>query len=325
MTTTLNATPRPVAEPREPHDDADLTGQYLAQVGETPLLTAAEEVALAKRIEAGVYAARLLAEADRGERAVSADHRRELAALAREGWCAKDHMIRANLRLVISVAKKYLRRGLPFLDLIQEGNLGLIRAVEKFDYQRGFKFSTYAVWWIRQAIERALADKTRTIRLPVHVVEDVHRLGRLERRLLAQLGREPTVAELAAEADLSPERVEELRRVARDAVSFDTPVGEDGETRVADLIEDREVLQAHDVVEYRALAAELRAVVGSLPPREALIITLRFGLHDGRQRTLQEVAERLGLTRERIRQLEKHALAQLKEPERREPLLSWAS
>ncbi|WP_092623711.1 sigma-70 family RNA polymerase sigma factor [Jiangella sp. DSM 45060] len=307
------------SEPREPDEDYDLVGQYLRQIGATPLLSAAEEVELARRIEAGVYAAELL------ETGAGAAAPAELEALVRDGERAKDHMIRANLRLVVSAARKYYRNtGLSFLDVVQEGNLGLIRAVEKFDYAKGFKFSTYAMWWIRQAIERGKAERARTIRLPVHVLESIAKLGRVERGLQAALGRQPTIAEAAAESGLTESRVAELRRIARDTVSLDTPVGDEGSASIGDLIEDTEILQAADVVEYHALAQELRALVDTLPPREALIITLRYGLHDGREHTLQEVGERVGLTKERVRQLEKQSIAELRDPQRRSPLLEWA-
>ncbi len=320
-TSTDNTTRR-----RARHDDEpDLVGQYLAQIGKTPLLSAPEEVELAKRIEAGVYAAELLRAADAGEQDITADRRNDLEAVARDGQAAKDHMIRANLRLVVSAARKHSRRGLPFLDVIQEGNLGLIRAVEKFDYAKGFKFSTYAMWWIRQAIERGMAEQARTVRLPVHVAETVSKLTRVDRQLQRTLGRDPTVDEVAEEAGLPVERVLELRRLTRDAVSLDTPIGDDGETSLGDLIEDTDVVQASDVAEFHALTDELRTLLATLPPREATIIRLRYGLHDGHQYTLQQIAERIGLTRERVRQLEKHALAELRDPERREPLLAWAS
>ena len=316
----------PPTRRRARHDDEpDLVGQYLAQIGSTPLLTADEEVALAKRIEAGLYATDLLRAADDGERRLTEARRRELAAVAEEGRAAKDHMIRANLRLVVSAARKHARRGLPFLDVVQEGNLGLIRAVEKFDYAKGFKFSTYAMWWIRQAIERGLSEQSRTVRLPAHVAETVSKINRIDRDLNRMLGREPTVAEVAEQAGLSVDRVVELRRVARDSVSLDTPVGDDGETTLGDLIEDSDVLQAADIAEQRALTASLNELVATLTPREATIIKLRFGLEDGQPHTLQEVADRVGLTRERVRQLEKKALAELRDPQRHEPVLAWAS
>jgi RNA polymerase primary sigma factor/RNA polymerase nonessential primary-like sigma factor len=312
------------SEERELDGEADLVRQYLNQIAATPLLTAQQEVELSKRIEAGLYAFEVLRQASAGERELAADERRRLQKIADDGQRAKDHMIRANLRLVVSVAKKHSHRGLPLLDVIQEGNLGLIRAVEKFDYAKGYKFSTYAMWWIRQAIDRGIAEQTRTVRLPVHVVEEVSRIGRINRRLQNQLGREVTPAEIAAAAGITEQRIAELRKIAKESLSLDTPVGEDGDTRVADLIEDTDVLGAPDVVEFRALAEQLRAVVDTLAPREAMIITLRYGLHNGKPYTLQEIAERLGLTRERIRQLEKEALRQLRNPERHDPLLAWA-
>ena len=308
------------SEPAERDGDADLVRQYLNQIAATPLLSAAQEVELAKRIEVGLYAAELLR---------TADHRPhrgcDLRQLVDEGRRAKDRMVRANLRLVVSVARKHSHRGLALLDVIQEGNLGLIRAVEKFDYTKGFKFSTYAVWWIRQSIDRGIAEQTRNVRLPTDVVEQIARLGRLDRRLQLEHGREPTVPELALAAGLTDRRVVELRRVAQDSLSLDLPVGPDGDLRVADLIEDTDVLAAHDVVEFHALAEQLRAVVDRLPPREAMIITWRYGLSDGNRRSLQEIADRLGLTKERIRQLEKAALTRLRSPDACDPLLGWAS
>ena len=312
-------------EPRQ-EEDYDLVGQYLHQIGSTPLLSADQEVELAKRIEAGVYAAELLRSADAGEISELPAERAELAAIAEDGRLAKDHMIRANLRLVVSATRKYYRNvGVSFLDVVQDGNLGLIRAVEKFDYRKGFKFSTYAMWWIRQSIERGRADQARTVRLPVHIIENLSKLGKVERKLQLQFGRDPSVEEVAAESGLAVDRVEHLREVSRDAVSLDTPIGDNGDTRIGDLIEDTTVLQAPDVVEFQALGAELRSLVDTLAPREAMIITLRYGLHDGREHTLQEVAEQVGLTKERVRQLEKESLQQLRQPERHEPLLAWAS
>lgn len=318
----MTTSQQPSARERE---DVDLVGQYLAQIGATPLLTAAQEVELAKRIEAGLYAAELLRQAD------STGHeppepRAELEALVRDGELAKDHMIRANLRLVVSVARRYYRHaGLSFLDVIQDGNLGLIRAVEKFDYTRGFKFSTYATWWIRQAIERGRADRSRTVRLPVHVIEKLNRVARIERSLAFELGRDPTVAEIAEEAEMSVEQIDYLHELTRSAISLETPVGDEGDTRIADLIEDADVLQPAAVAEQHELTDGLRALVASLPPREATIISLRYGLRDGRQHTLTEVAEKVGLTRERVRQLEKIALAKLRNPKRHEQLLDLAS
>jgi RNA polymerase sigma factor (sigma-70 family) len=317
------------AEPYEPYDEPDLLGQYLRQIGRTPLLSAAEEVELARRIEAGVYARHLLDRADAAEATeaerLSPERRADLEAVARDGEEAKDHMLRANLRLVVSAAKKYGHRGWPLLDVIQEGNLGLIRAVEKFDYARGFKFSTYAMWWIRQAIERGLADKSRTVRLPAHVLERLSAISRMERRLSTHLGRDPTDEELARATEQSVESLTELRRLAHDTVSLDMPIGEDGETRVGDLIADTETVPMTEILEYQALAEELRALVDQLPEREALILTLRYGLNDGRTRTYQEIGNVLGLTRERVRQLERQALGVLRHPERVQPLLTWAS
>jgi RNA polymerase primary sigma factor len=303
-------------------DDFDLVGQYLRQISSTPLLTAEDEVDLAKRIEAGIYATELL----RADDELSARRRSELEALARDGESAKDHMIRANLRLVVSAARKYHRRyGISFLDLIQDGNLGLIRAVEKFDYAKGFKFSTYAMWWIRQSIERGRADNGRAIRLPMHVVESLSKLRRAERDLQRDLGRDPSVDELTAETGFTADRIDQLREVSRTVVSLETPVSADGETQLGDLVEDVEAPQAPDMVEYQAMTDELRLLVASLPPRQAAIISMRFGLRDGNQHSLQAVADEIGLTRERVRQLEKDALRQLRDPGRHQRLLPWAS
>jgi RNA polymerase primary sigma factor/RNA polymerase nonessential primary-like sigma factor len=312
--------------PRIPDEEYDVVGQYLKQIRATPLLTADEEVELAKRIEAGVYAAEILRAVDAGERALPAGTTGdELRAVADDGVLAKDRMIRANLRLVVSTARRYYRNtGLSFLDLVQDGNLGLIRAVDKFDYRKGFKFSTYAVWWIRQAIERGRADKARGIRLPVHVLEEISKLGRADRKLQFSLGRGPMDEELADAIGSTVGRVNELREISRSIVSLDAPVGDEGEASYGDLIEDTEVLQPSDVVEFHAMADELREIVATLPPREALVITLRYGLHDGRQHTLAEIGEQLGLTKERIRQIEKEAVQHLRDPARRRPLLEWA-
>jgi RNA polymerase primary sigma factor/RNA polymerase nonessential primary-like sigma factor len=309
----------------EPDEGPDLLGQYLRQIAATPLLDAAGEVRLAQRIEAGVRAMAELEEADTDARELPPERRRELEEALRDGQAAKDHMVRANLRLVVAMAKKHAHRGLPLLDVIQEGNLGLIRAVEKFDHTKGFKFSTYATWWIRQAIERGLATHARSVRLPMHVVEQLHKLAKVERKLHLHLGREPTVEEVAREGGITEDRVTWLRRVGRQVVSLDTPVDDTGETVVGDLIPDSEVLRAPEVAEYHALAEELREAIDTLAPREALILSLRYGLHDGHQRTLQEVAEHVGLTRERVRQLEKQSLARLREQEPGERLLEWAS
>ncbi|MDX8030122.1 sigma-70 family RNA polymerase sigma factor [Lentzea sp. BCCO 10_0856] len=287
--------------------DADLVGQYLRDVGGTPLLTAAEEVDLSRRIEAGVYAAHLLLSGD------TTRDPRLLRRIVAEGERAKDHMIRANLRLVVSVAKKHSFRGLPFLDVVQEGNLGLIRAVEKFDYAKGYKFSTYAMWWIRQAIERGLAEQTRTVRLPVHVVEEVNKLKKIGQKLSAALGREATIDEIAAEAKCSPTRVQDLRDAARSCVSLETPVGDEGDSVLGDLIQDTDGVSAPELVEQQEFTEGVRSLLDVLPERQGRIMRLRYGLEDGRARTLQEVAEELGLTRERIRQLEKQSLSQLKQ------------
>ncbi|MBW4718144.1 sigma-70 family RNA polymerase sigma factor [Saccharothrix obliqua] len=310
---------------RDQSQDADLLGRYLREIGRTPLLDAAHEVELARRIEAGVYAAELLRAADAGESApLTTERRAGLRAVAADGRDAKDHMVRANLRLVVSVARKHANRGMPMLDVIQEGNLGLIRAVEKFDYAKGFKFSTYATWWIRQAIERGLADQTRTIRLPVHVAEQLAKATAAERRLRLELDRDPTTEEIAAAAGMSTARLVELRAADRAAISLDAPVREDTDTVVGELIEDGDGVQAHEIVEQAQLAEELRALVASLPERQAHIIALRYGLRDGRQRTLQEVAAEIGLTRERIRQLEKESLRLLRDPDRSGAVLAMA-
>jgi RNA polymerase primary sigma factor/RNA polymerase nonessential primary-like sigma factor len=310
---------------RASQGDLDLAGRYLGEVGTTPLLTAEQEVELAKRIEAGVYAAELLRAADTGEgRQLPAGRRAKLRVVAADGCAAKDHMVRANLRLVVSVAKKHAYRGLPLLDVIQEGNLGLIRAVEKFDYAKGYKFSTYAVWWIRQAIDRGLAEQLRTVRLPVQVVEELSKFDKAERRLGLELGRAPTVEELAGAVHVPATRIVELRNASRSVISLETPL-DDGGSSVADLIQDADAGHAFDAVEHDAVAAELRALVQTLPPRQAKIIAWRYGLTDGRARTLQEVADELGLTRERIRQLEKASMGLLRDPDRNAALLAWAS
>ncbi|MEU8245929.1 sigma-70 family RNA polymerase sigma factor [Nonomuraea sp. NPDC048916] len=294
-------------------EEPDLLGMYLEQIGKTPLLSAADEVDLAKRIEAGLYSGHLI---DRGEATP------ELLHVRREGQRALDLLIRSNLRLVVSAARRYAHRGLPLLDLIQEGNLGLIRAVEKFDYKRGYKFSTYGMWWIRQSIERGIHDKSRTVRLPTHIGEELARLARIERQLWMDLGREPRTGELAAAAERTAAEVRGLRRLALDTVSLDLPVGEHGEGNIGDMIADEDGLQVQELAERRAMSAQLHAVVTSLPPREAFVIRHRYGLAGLETRTYGEIAERLGLTRERIRQLEKQALKRLR---RGSPMLAWAS
>ncbi|WP_188191859.1 sigma-70 family RNA polymerase sigma factor [Nonomuraea sp. SYSU D8015] len=294
-------------------EEPDLLGLYLEQIGKTPLLSAADEVDLARRIEAGLYAGHLIA---RGEGTP------ELDLVALDGRRAKDLLIRSNLRLVVAVARRYSFRGLPLLDIIQEGNLGLIRAVEKFDYRRGYKFSTYGMWWIRQAIERGIHDKSRTVRLPIHVAEELSRLIRVERQLATELGREPTDAELGEAAERSPRQVAALRVLSQDMVSLDVPVGEHGEGRIGDLLADEDGAQVQELTERRALSDELHQVVTALPPREAFIIRLRYGLSGQEVQSYSEIGEQLGLTRERIRQLEKQALKRLRQGG---PLLAWAS
>ncbi|MEU9836369.1 RNA polymerase sigma factor [Streptosporangium sp. NPDC048047] len=299
----------------------DSVHTYLKSIGRRTLLTAAQEVELAKRIEAGLYAEAKL-EAEPG---MSAAMRDDLEWVAEDGRRAKDHMLEANLRLVVSVAKKYTDRGMALLDVVQEGNLGLIRAVEKFDYTKGYKFSTYAMWWIRQAIQRGFADSARTIRLPVHVLEMLSKLSRVERDMHQRLGREPTPEELAVELDRSPDQIEELLRTSRQPISLNATIGEDGETTIGDLIEDVDSPEASEVVDRQLLGEQLRGVLGNLSPREAKIMALRFGLVDGKPHTLDEIGKHLGLTRERIRQLEKESLSKLRHPSNTRPLLDWAS
>jgi RNA polymerase primary sigma factor len=321
-TALVQEAPEPDLDSDEPGVSADPVRNYLNEIGRTALLDAAQEVDLAKRIEAGVYADFKLNDA---ETKLTAKQRADLEVVRDDGRRAKAHMLEANLRLVVSVAKRYSNRGMSFLDVVQEGNLGLIRAVEKFDYAKGYKFSTYAMWWIRQAITRALADQARTIRLPVHVVEQLNKLGRLQRDLHQQLGREPTPIELAAELDRTPEQIEEMLRNARQPVSLDNPVGDDEDTRLGDLIEDSEAPGASDAIEYRVMIDTVHRALDGLEPREARVLALRFGLAEGRPHTLDEIGRDVGLTRERIRQIEKEALAKLREPNRPDSLLDWAS
>ncbi|MBG0822949.1 RNA polymerase sigma factor [Planomonospora sp. ID91781] len=299
----------------------DSVHTYLKSIGRRTLLTAAQEVELAKRIEAGLYAEAKL----ESEPGLPADVRDDLEWVAEDGRRAKDHMLEANLRLVVSVAKKYTDRGMALLDVVQEGNLGLIRAVEKFDYTKGYKFSTYAMWWIRQAIQRGFADSARTIRLPVHVLEMLSKLSRVERDMHQRLGREPTPEELAVELDRTPDQIEELLRTSRQPLSLNATIGEDGETTIGDLIEDVDSPEASEVVDRQLLGEQLRGVLGNLSPREARIMALRFGLVDGKPHTLDEIGKHLGLTRERIRQLEKESLSKLRHPSNTRPLLDWAS
>jgi len=299
----------------------DSVHTYLKSIGRTSLLTAEQEVDLAKRIEAGLFAEHKLdTEPDLDEA-----FRRELQAVAEDGRRAKAHMLEANLRLVVSVAKKYTDRGLSLLDVVQEGNLGLIRAVEKFDYTKGYKFSTYAMWWIRQAIQRGFADSARTIRLPVHVLEMLSKLSRVERDMHQRLGREPTPEELAVELDRTPDQIEELLRTSRQPISLDSTIGEDGETSIGDLIEDVDAPEASEMVDRQLMAEQLRSALDALTPREATIMSMRFGLYDGNPHTLDEIGRALGLTRERIRQLEKQSLSKLRHPSRAQPLLDFAS
>ncbi len=311
--------------------DADLDDQtpamgdsvhtYLKSIGRTSLLTAEQEVDLAKRIEAGLFAEHKLETAT----GLDEDYRRDLELIAEDGRRAKAHMLEANLRLVVSVAKKYSDRGLSLLDVVQEGNLGLIRAVEKFDYTKGYKFSTYAMWWIRQAIQRGFADSARTIRLPVHVLEMLSKLSRVERDMHQRLGREPTPEELAVELDRTPDQIEELLRTSRQPISLDSTIGEDGETSIGDLIEDVDAPEASELVDRQLMAEQLRSALDALTPREATIMAMRFGLYDGNPHTLDEIGRALGLTRERIRQLEKQSLSKLRHPSRAQPLLDFAS
>ncbi|MCO6003787.1 RNA polymerase sigma factor [Actinoallomurus purpureus] len=299
----------------------DSVHTYLKAIGRRQLLTAAQEVELAKRIEAGLYAEHKL----ETETELSASDREGLELVAEDGRRAKSHMLEANLRLVVSVAKKYADRGLSLLDVVQEGNLGLIRAVEKFDYTKGYKFSTYAMWWIRQAIQRGFADSARTIRLPVHVLEMLSKLSRIERDMHQRLGREPTPEELAVELDKSPAQVQELLRTSRQPISLDSTIGEDGETRIGDLIEDTDSPEASELVDRQLMADQLRRALSVLSPREEKIMAMRFGLYDGTPRTLDEIGKHLGLTRERIRQLEKESLSKLRHPSNAQPLLDFAS
>ncbi|SEU21212.1 RNA polymerase sigma factor [Nonomuraea wenchangensis] len=299
----------------------DSVHTYLKSIGRRTLLTAAQEVELARRIEAGLYAEyKLETHPD-----LPADVRDDLHLVVQDGRRAKDHMLEANLRLVVSVAKKYTDRGMSLLDVVQEGNLGLIRAVEKFDYTKGFKFSTYAMWWIRQAIQRGFADSARTIRLPVHVLEMLSKLSRVERDMHQRLGREPTPEELAVELDKTPDQIEELLRTSRQPISLNATIGEDGETTIGDLIEDVDSPEASEIVDRQLLGDQLRGVLDNLSPRESKIMALRFGLVDGKPHTLDEIGKHLGLTRERIRQLEKESLSKLRHPSNTRPLLDWAS
>jgi RNA polymerase primary sigma factor len=292
---------------------ADPVKDYLKQIGKVPLLNARQEVELAKRIEAGLFAEEKLAE---GSGVLRADQSIDLELVAEDGRRAKDHLVEANLRLVVSLARRYTGRGMLFLDLIQEGNLGLIRGVEKFDYTRGYKFSTYATWWIRQAITRAMADQARTIRLPVHIVEAIGRLARVQRQLLQDLGRDPTPDELAAELDITPERLIEVQKYGREPISLHIPLGEDGDSEFGDLIEDSEAIQPGEAVSFTLLQEQLHTVLGTLSEREAGVVSMRFGLNDGQPRTLDEIGKVYGVTRERIRQIESNTMSKLRHPSR---------
>jgi RNA polymerase nonessential primary-like sigma factor len=300
---------------------ADLVRVYLNGIGRTALLTAAQEVELAKRIEAGVFAAHML----ETDGTLSAGRRTDLRALVRDGERGKHHLLEANLRLVVSLAKRYTGRGMPLLDLIQEGNLGLIRAVEKFDYAKGFKFSTYATWWIRQAITRGMADQSRTIRLPVHLVEQVNKLARIKRDLHQQLGREASHEELAAESGLPLEKVSDLLDHSRDPVSLDMPVGSDEEAPLGDFIEDAESADAESAVISGFLQDDLRRVLATLDDREQAVIRLRYGLDDGQPRTLDQIGRSFGLSRERVRQIEREVMGKLRQGERADRLRAYAS
>jgi len=298
---------------------ADPVKDYLKQIGKVPLLNAAEEVELAMRIEAGLFAEDKLA----NTKGLSKQLERELRWVARDGQRAKAHLLGANLRLVVSLAKRYTGRGMQFLDLIQEGNLGLIRAVEKFDYTKGFKFSTYATWWIRQAITRAMADQARTIRIPVHMVEVINKLARVQRQMLQDLGREPTPEELSRELDMTPEKVIEVQKYGREPISLHTPLGEDGDSEFGDLIEDTEAVVPADAVGFTMLQRQLESLLDSLSEREAGVIRMRFGLGDGMPKTLDQIGDTFGVTRERIRQIESKTMAKLRHPSRSQALRDY--
>jgi RNA polymerase nonessential primary-like sigma factor len=321
VTSSLDDTREPTAaDLDEVAASADLVRVYLNEIGKVALLTAADEVELAKRIEAGLYAEHLLT----SQNDFTAARRRELRAIVSDGERAKDHLLRANLRLVVSLAKRYTGHGMPFLDLIQEGNLGLIRAVEKFDYTKGFKFSTYATWWIRQAISRAMADQSRTIRLPVHLVEQVNKLQRIRREVGQELGREVTHAELATELDITEERVRELLELSRDLVSLDQTVGADDDASLGDFIaDDRTSAAAETVVEGALMRAQLQGVLNTLDAREAAVVRMRYGLDGGQPRTLDEIGRAFKLSRERIRQIERETMAKLRHPSRSQILRDY--
>ena len=302
---------------------ADSVRAYLKQIGKVALLTAEEEVSLAKRIEAGLYAQYKIDEAKEAGERIAYAQKRDLREISRDGQRAKNHLLEANLRLVVSLAKRYTGRGMAFLDLIQEGNLGLIRAVEKFDYTKGFKFSTYATWWIRQAITRAMADQARTIRIPVHMVEVINKLARVQRQMLQDLGREPTPEELAKELDMTPEKVVEVQKYGREPISLHTPLGEDGDSEFGDLIEDSEAVVPADAVSFTLLQEQLHSVLDTLSEREAGVVAMRFGLTDGQPKTLDEIGKVYGVTRERIRQIESKTMSKLRHPSRSQVLRDY--
>jgi RNA polymerase primary sigma factor len=314
---------------RQARKDAEMTASadsvraYLKQIGKVALLNAEEEVDLAKRIEAGLYSAERLRQADESSEKLPMQLKRDLRWIVRDGERAKNHLLEANLRLVVSLAKRYTGRGMAFLDLIQEGNLGLIRAVEKFDYTKGYKFSTYATWWIRQAITRAMADQARTIRIPVHMVEVINKLGRIQRELLQDLGREPTPEELAKEMDITPDKVLEIQQYAREPISLDQTIGDEGDSQLGDFIEDSEAVVAVDAVSFTLLQDQLQSVLQTLSEREAGVVKLRFGLTDGQPRTLDEIGQVYGVTRERIRQIESKTMSKLRHPSRSQVLRDY--
>ena len=320
---------------RQARKDAELTASadsvraYLKQIGKVALLNAEQEVSLAKRIEAGLYATYRMEQMEEAFAAGDKDAKltpavkRDLRAIARDGRKAKNHLLEANLRLVVSLAKRYTGRGMAFLDLIQEGNLGLIRAVEKFDYTKGYKFSTYATWWIRQAITRAMADQARTIRIPVHMVEVINKLGRIQRELLQDLGREPTPLELAKEMDITEEKVLEIQQYAREPISLDQTIGDEGDSQLGDFIEDSEAVVAVDAVSFTLLQDQLQDVLQTLSEREAGVVRLRCGLTDGMPRTLDEIGQVYGVTRERIRQIESKTMSKLRHPSRSQVLRDY--
>ncbi|WP_264158056.1 RNA polymerase sigma factor [Epidermidibacterium keratini] len=302
---------------------ADSVRAYLKQIGKVALLNAEEEVDLAKRIEAGLYAVERMRVIEENKEKLSTQMRRDLKWVERDGERAKNHLLEANLRLVVSLAKRYTGRGMAFLDLIQEGNLGLIRAVEKFDYTKGYKFSTYATWWIRQAITRAMADQARTIRIPVHMVEVINKLGRIQRELLQDLGREPTPEELAKEMDITADKVLEIQQYAREPISLDQTIGDEGDSQLGDFIEDSEAVVAVDAVSFTLLQDQLQSVLQTLSEREAGVVRLRFGLTDGQPRTLDEIGQVYGVTRERIRQIESKTMSKLRHPSRSQVLRDY--